>query len=263
MRMTILIGVDEGHTAPHLGNVIVDPNIISDVLLKTKIPNIVENTVYELLAHGVDITYVLDELTVDAIDTLIYKYNHLVDIDLYFIDPQTKSSDADRYVTLKKAMIGKRSYYPQVSYVVTQRDHLPGAYIVDIDGTVALRTDRDPYDLSRAGTDSVFEDVAEVIRKLSQDNYIIYLSGRDESSREITEHWLRDNELWFNHSRLYMRTEKDQRRDSIVKEELFNYNLRDKFYIKGVFDDRLQVQRECWNKLGLTVFNVNQNLKNF
>ena len=52
-----------------------------------------------------------------------------------------------------------------------------------------------------------------------------------------------------------MRPEGDSRKDSIIKREIFDAEVRDRWRITGVFDDRQQVVR-MWRQLGLTVFQV-------
>jgi hypothetical protein len=52
-----------------------------------------------------------------------------------------------------------------------------------------------------------------------------------------------------------MRLLGDQRKDSVVKREIFDREVRDHYRIVGVFDDRAQVVR-MWRSLGLTVFQV-------
>nr|DAI39653.1 MAG TPA: polynucleotide kinase [Caudoviricetes sp.] len=48
-----------------------------------------------------------------------------------------------------------------------------------------------------------------------------------------------------------MRKEKDYRKDSIVKTEIYNEYIKDKYCVTAVFDDRDQVVNDCWRKLGL------------
>jgi hypothetical protein len=52
-----------------------------------------------------------------------------------------------------------------------------------------------------------------------------------------------------------MRPAGDSRRDAIVKQEIFDTEVRDRWRVVGVFDDRRQVVR-MWRALGLTVFQV-------
>ena len=48
-----------------------------------------------------------------------------------------------------------------------------------------------------------------------------------------------------------MRKEKDYRKDSIVKTEIYNEYIKDKYCVTAVFDDRDQVVNDCGRKLGL------------
>lgn len=129
----------------------------------------------------------------------------------------------------------------------------PLAYLVDIDGTVAIKGDRDIYDGSKAHLDTVNEDVAEVVRILSLDHPMIYMSGRSDEHRKVTEEWLAANGLVADH--LHMRPAGDHRKDAHVKHELFDKHVRHNYDVRGVFDDRNQVV-EMWRAIGLTVFQV-------
>lgn len=131
---------------------------------------------------------------------------------------------------------------------------LPSVYLVDIDGTVAIKGDRDIYDGSKAHLDTINEDVAAVVRILSsRGNRIIYMSGRSDEFREVTERWLMRSALPVDG--LHMRAAGDHRKDSIVKHELFDKHIRHTHHVRGVFDDRNQVV-EMWRAIGLTVFQV-------
>ncbi|WP_284984281.1 AAA family ATPase [Arthrobacter sp. efr-133-TYG-118] len=133
-------------------------------------------------------------------------------------------------------------------------ENLPYVYLVDLDGTVALKGDRDIYDGAKAYLDTVNVDVADVIEVLAGGgSRIIYMSGRSEDHRDVTEQWLITNNLPAH--ALHMRPSGDTRKDSIVKHELFNKHIRGKYNVAGVFDDRNQVV-EMWRAIGLTVFQV-------
>jgi len=136
---------------------------------------------------------------------------------------------------------------------------LPKAVIVDVDGTVALRGDREPFDWSRVGEDLPNNPVIDTIRMLwaygvlkGDPVQVIFMSGRPEECRTQTELWLDANVgLPF---RLYMRSDDDFRQDWIVKDELFA-PLRDKYYFLSAWDDRDQMVR-YWRKAGLQCFQV-------
>lgn len=55
---------------------------------------------------------------------------------------------------------------------------------------------------------------------------------------------------------LFMRATGDNRRDDIVKRELFDAHIRDHFNVRYVLDDRDRVVKMWRNELGLTVLQV-------
>jgi predicted kinase len=135
------------------------------------------------------------------------------------------------------------------------REGTPRAIIVDIDGTLAKMGDRSPYDEAKVSEDQPNQPVIEVVKTMHRaGNDVIVCSGRTESCREETEHWLGVN-LGISFVALHMRASGDYRRDATIKREIFDKHIRDHYNIIGVFDDRNQVV-EMWRSLGLTVFQV-------
>src|SRR3954453_13638214 len=132
---------------------------------------------------------------------------------------------------------------------------LPAAILVDIDGTVALMNGRSPYDWSRVGSDLPNQPVIDAVRAMhAAGNTIVFCSGRDAVCRPETEAWL-DLYVGVPYESLFTRPEGDSRKDAVVKREIFDNEIRDRWRIVGVFDDRQQVVR-MWRALGLTVFQV-------
>ncbi|MEU8814292.1 AAA family ATPase [Actinoplanes sp. NPDC048796] len=132
---------------------------------------------------------------------------------------------------------------------------LPPALLVDIDGTVALMNGRGPYDWDEVGSDLPHQSVITAVRAMhAAGNAIVFCSGRDEVCRAETEAWLG---LYVDvpYEALFMRPWGDARKDWVVKQEIFEEEIRDRWRIVGVFDDRRQVVR-MWRELGLTVFQV-------
>jgi predicted kinase len=130
----------------------------------------------------------------------------------------------------------------------------PPAVIVDIDGTLALHNGRSPYDLTLCGNDLPNTAVIEAVQAAAGDGLeIVYCSGREDSARDTTADWI------AKHvgvpGPLFMRAACDRRKDSVVKAELFNTHIRDRYDVRWVFDDRQQVV-DMWRSLGLTVFQV-------
>jgi predicted kinase len=131
----------------------------------------------------------------------------------------------------------------------------PRIVLVDIDGTVALINDRSPYDVSRVSTDLPNAPVIAAVRAMHAAGHeIVFCSGRTDDCREDTAAWL-DEHVGVPYTALFMRVTGDQRRDSIVKQEIFDKEIRSRYHVVGVFDDRQQVVR-MWRALGLTVFQV-------
>lgn len=134
---------------------------------------------------------------------------------------------------------------PDRSYVV----------ICDIDGTIAINDGhRSAYDWTKVFQDKPNEKIRSLLHTFRYDYNVIYVSGRDESCRAETEQWLTTH--FFPNGPVYMRSEGDNRKDYVVKEELFLKHINGKYNIAFVLDDRPQVIRNTWQKLGLTTLIV-------
>ncbi len=129
------------------------------------------------------------------------------------------------------------------------------AVICDIDGTLALKSpNRGVYDFDRAGEDTLNTPVRDVLSQLAASGAdTILLSGREDKYRQVTEDWLDKNGVVWD--RLLMRPTGDNRRDDIVKRELFEAHIRNEHAILCVLDDRDRVVR-MWRDLGLTCLQV-------
>lgn len=144
---------------------------------------------------------------------------------------------------------------PAVTIPKIQHDpELCGVFIFDIDGTLAhMNGKRGPFEWNKVGGDDPDGTLVYLTKIISTQNRIIIFSGRDECCRTETEQWLSDYKVPF--SALFMRPEGDTRKDSIVKEELYNNHIKGKYNVMAVFDDRDQVV-EMWRGLGLQCFQV-------
>lgn len=135
-----------------------------------------------------------------------------------------------------------------------QNKDLPKAIICDLDGTLAKIEGRSPYDASNCEFDLLNESVAGIVKSYYKNDYkILLVSGRQSQHREQTERWLKKHEI--NYHELIMRESSDMRKDSIVKKEIFDNYIRDKYYIEFILDDRNQVV-DMWRELGLTCLQV-------
>lgn len=148
-----------------------------------------------------------------------------------------------------------RRYIKKEPNVLEQDKTLPKAIIFDIDGTLAHMTDRKPYEWNKVGEDLVDEELAQMARDMYLlGNWILIVSGRDEVCRKETTEWLNKNKIPYN--ALFMRQEGDNRRDSIIKKEIFFNYIQPNWYVRFVFDDRDQVVNEAWREIGIKCYQV-------
>ena len=150
--------------------------------------------------------------------------------------------------------------FKQIEY----NPNLPDAIICDLDGSLCIKGDRDIYDESKIYLDTVNKPILEILKGLAPKTTIIFCSGRTDSCYAKTDEW-----LWQNvmdkvscNFHLLMRKTGDKRGDEIIKKEIYNNEIKDKFNIKFVIDDRLKVVR-MWRNLGLFVLEVNQSGEEF
>jgi hypothetical protein len=143
------------------------------------------------------------------------------------------------------------------------------AIIVDIDGTVALRNNRSPFDYSKVGEDLVDHRMAHLLRNLigESDEYeVFFVTGREaiDNCREDTIKWINDNIYPHTYNgfmgpeynwKLFMRDEGDHRSDEIVKKEIYENHIAPYCDVVCVFDDRNRVVK-MWRDLGLLVAQV-------
>ncbi|WP_244291353.1 AAA family ATPase [Streptomyces subrutilus] len=133
---------------------------------------------------------------------------------------------------------------------------LPAAVMCDIDGTLALTGDRGPYDFSRCELDLLNEPVRHALDafRRADGDVIVLLSGRSEEHRPQTESWLRRHGVPYDE--LWMRAAGDTRRDDVVKAELFDAHVRDRYAVRVSLDDRDRVVA-VWRRMGLPTWQVN------
>jgi len=122
--------------------------------------------------------------------------------------------------------------------------------VFDIDGTLANTEHRKHWVASKpknwpawnAGmaNDTPHTDIVELLDMFAaRGDRIVLCSGRGEETRGVTTEWFRQHGIDFN--ALYMRAEKDYRKDSIVKVELLD-QIRSDFGEPWLwFDDRSSV----------------------
>ncbi len=130
------------------------------------------------------------------------------------------------------------------------------AIICDIDGTLALRNGRGPFEHEKSNEDKVCQSIKNLLNIYKNNGYsIIILTGREDRFKEITQNWLRDKQIIYDN--IFFRETKDQRKDCLVKKELYDTHILNKYEIDFVLDDRDQVVKMWRNELKLKCFQVN------
>lgn len=188
----------------------------------------------------------------------------------------TRDSNRERPVGKKVLRDFYKRYYPHLIAPMSDDRQMikftPGkrkAIIVDIDGTVALRNNRSPFDYARVGEDSVDHRMAHLLRNLiceCEEYDVFFVTGREavDNCREDTIKWINDN--IYSHTwegimgpeynwKLFMRDEGDHRSDEIVKKEIYENHIAPYYDVVCVFEDRNRVVK-MWRGLGLLVAQV-------
>lgn len=144
----------------------------------------------------------------------------------------------------------------------TKQDiNLKHVILVDLDGTIAIKGNRSPYDGTKVDQDTPNVPIVNIVKKYLNDPKIgvIFFTAREGTKicKTLTDKWLENifgKEICYT---LYMRKEGDHRKDSIIKKELYEKHIKDKYYVEFILDDRDQVINMWRNELGLTCLQVN------
>lgn len=198
---------------------------------------------------------------------LAKKYGYEFEVKPFFITlEEAIERDANRED--KDEIVGKSTYDRLLSYSVMPPkfpanpvfkkidNKLPYVIICDIDGTMAfMNWKRSPYDYSKVSGDEPNIMLSSMLRTFLETTKleVIFLSGREDGCYSETRDWL-DN-IGFWNCDLLMRKSGDTRCDTVVKEELYNKYIKDKYNVFAVFDDRNRVV-DKWRELWLPTYQV-------
>jgi len=137
----------------------------------------------------------------------------------------------------------------------------PEAVLCDLDGTLALMNGRSPYDASTCDQDLPNVPVIEtVLAHHLRGRKIIFCSGREDKFKAQTINFIEKYCIDPNTKQpipyeLHMRKEGDFRKDAIIKQEIYEANIKGKYNVLMVLDDRDQVVT-YWRSIGLVCFQV-------
>lgn len=248
--------------------------------IEDMITTLVDATITQSLLRKCNVLVDATNLKVGYIKSFVEKFKYSADIDYRVFDISIEKAlerDAKREATVGEAVI-KKMYkdfkilmdsFDFQPVIKTDRKHLTpnfeskleDAVIFDIDGTLALMGKRGPFDWDDVYKDSINEIVSEQLAfHKSKGRKILVVTGRDGVCRKVTEDWLDLHELEYDE--MFMRPNDDYRKDTAIKKEIYLNEIKDKYNVLAVYDDRLQVIR-TWFELGLYVFTVNQGIIEF
>lgn len=144
---------------------------------------------------------------------------------------------------------------PVTALTPSEREALPRAIVVDLDGTLCLHNGRNPYDESGIPLDTPDPAVLAVVHAFHRDGFqILFTSGRRERTRDANQQWLARHVPDIPY-RLFLRPDGDGRDDALVKFEMYRDHLHDRYAIIAVFDDRDRVVN-MWRSVGLKCMQV-------
>lgn len=134
----------------------------------------------------------------------------------------------------------------------------PEAVLIDLDGTLAINNGhRTWYEESKVHNDEVnltLVTILESLCKSKKDLRLIYISGRNDSCSNLTRDFI-EYKAKLKVDEIFMRRDGDQRRDSVIKKELYENHIKGKYNVIAVFDDRLSVCTMWYNE-GLPLFRL-------
>lgn len=209
---------------------------------------LMENLTLEELINRNTVRTAEKQVPVDVIKRFKDGFNHII----------SNTNEIDMLITLGSE---KKVESVQAPEYDTSK---PDCIIVDVDGTVAHMGDRrGPFEWDKVDLDYPDEVIIGIIEDLyfhalHSGDYleVIFVSGREgtETCIKKTLEWLGKHVMISDFS-LLVRKEKDYRKDSIVKKEIYENSIAPYYNVRFVLDDRQQVV-DMWRSLGLKCLQV-------
>jgi len=140
------------------------------------------------------------------------------------------------------------------------------AVIFDIDGVLAKKSpDREHREYDKVDLDLPIQETIRILnfyisemKNCNGIDVIVFVTGRKELCRSLTLDFFRrytdvfDNDEFF---KLFMRDDKDHRPSDILKKEIYENHIKDKYDVIAVFEDDPK-NVKMFRDLGLLVFDV-------
>ena len=140
------------------------------------------------------------------------------------------------------------------------------AIIMDIDGTLANNEHRKDLAIQKrwdeftaqSGTDEPFQFALDILELAMAKGWtILFVTGRSDKYSAVTSLWLHSKAGMSNSVdfRLFMRKAGDNREDTIIKDEIFENEIRGKFDVQFALDDRTRIVK-MWRAKGIITLQV-------
>ncbi len=252
---------------------------VVDFKLEETITKLVKHTTKQLLSDGFNILYDATNLKAKYIEQYISHVRYLADVEFYILNTPLETCierDSKRERKVGQEVIERQwkdfivlmdsfDFTPRkkerkiVEYKIDRTKK--SCFVYDLDGTLAhTNGKRHIFDFKEVEKDDVDFAVLQILKAVQQQPehpYTLIVSGRSDECKEETKKWLEKNKIRYDG--LYMRKQGDNRKDSIVKEEIYNNDILPYFNVIGVFDDRQQVVDKI-RDMGIKVFQVEEGL---
>lgn len=142
----------------------------------------------------------------------------------------------------------------------------PNAIWIDIDNTLSNTDHRNHYMsdgrknwngfFSEMGNDKVNEWCKQIANAMYDQTFVLICSARPDNYKKVTEKWLEDHKV--KHHQLFMRLRNDNRRDDVVKEIMYEFEVKTNYNLLFSVDDRQQVVNKIRSH-GVTVLDCANN----
>ncbi|QES90709.1 phosphatase domain-containing protein [Rhizosphaericola mali] len=254
----------------------------SQSFLSDEMEGLITDMIYasteQLLTKKVNVITDATHTKADFLNQYIHRFGHLADISFKLFETDKKElalrctqreKETGKFIPekainhhvnaleeLKKEFdFSTRPRAKFINEIRLQDASLPKAIICDLDGTLALMDDRNPFDASNCEQDRLNEAVAVSLNAYVKDGFkILLVSGREDKYKPQTENFLKKYQILYDG--LWMRPEGNYQKDSIIKKRIFETEIQDKYYVSLVLDDRDQVVEMWRNDLKLPCFQV-------
>ena len=208
----------------------------------------------------------LNPKTIEKWERIAKEHNCEIEYKQFYIPfKEALERDANRTQSVGKKVL--KNFYTKYFYdeyvkevgcdnrSILESNGLPNCVVIDLDGTLALHQNRLPYDWDKIPTDKCDPRMQKMIEQFNlQAIKIIFLTGRPETARSLTEEWLKKNVPGINYT-LLMRSSSDFRSGEIVKSEIWEKEIKPKYNTLCVFED----SNKCvnmWRELGILTCQV-------